>query len=92
MKKLEKAVQILADEWQRTIIEDDLQADSWSWLLRNSGLDAEDMKEENYDILKGTKAEMTDNYEIEEVDCFVPYSKIVKALIKELKERGIFTK
>ncbi len=92
MTKLEKAVQILADEWQRTIVEDDLQADSWSWLLRNSGLDAEDMKEENYDILKGTEAEMTDDYEIEEVDCFVSYNKIVKALIKELKERGIFTK
>lgn len=95
MTNIEKAVQIIVNDYKATLQSDysDWDIRSWSDMIEAFGQDSQDVKEDVVYTLKEADIFLNDDFELEEQDgSLVTYRKLMNAVRKEMKNRGIFKK
>lgn len=100
MNNLEIAVKAVADYLEKELNDGyyaDDEISSWSEMLECFGWDSEDAKDEIRTVLWDYANENhvdcdlnDDDDELENGNEFVPYKKLVNAIRKEMKNRGLF--
>lgn len=95
MTNLENAVQIIVNDYKTTLQSDYSGWDihSWSDMIGAFGQDSQDVKEDVVYTLKEADIFLNDDFGLEEQDgSVVTYRKLMNAVRKEMKNRGIFKK
>lgn len=95
MTNLENAVEIIVNDYENTLQNDysDWDIHSWSDMIEASGQDSQDVKEDVVYTLKEADIFLNDDFGLEEQDgSVVTYRKLMNAVRKEMKNRGIFRK
>lgn len=95
MTNLENAVQIIVNDYKATLQSDysDWDIHSWSDMIEAFGQDSQDVKEDVVYTLKEADIFLNDDFGLEEQDgSVVTYRKLMNAVRKEMKNRGIFKK
>lgn len=90
MTNLEKAVQIIANDYKTTLQNDysDWDIHSWSDMVEAFGQDSKDIKEDVIYTLRGADIYLNDDCELEEQDgTTISYRKLMNEVRKEMKKR-----
>lgn len=90
MTNLEKAVQIIVNDYKTTLQNDysDWDIDSWSDMIEAFGQDSRGVKEDVIYVLMGANIYLNDDCELEEQDgTTISYRKLMNEVRKEMKNR-----
>ena len=90
MTNLEKAVQIIVNDYKTTLQNDysDWDIHSWSDMVEAFGQDSKDIKEDVIYTLRGADIYLNDDCELEEQDgTTISYRKLMNEVRKEMKKR-----
>lgn len=90
MKNLEKAVQIIVNDYKTTLQNDysDWDINSWSDMIEAFGQDSRGVKEDVIYVLMGANIYLNDDCELEEQDgTTISYRKLMNEVRKEMKNR-----
>lgn len=90
MTNLEKAVQIIVNDYKTTLQNDysDWDIHSWSDMIDAFGQDSRGVKEDVIYVLMGANIYLNDDCELEEQDgTIISYRKLMNEVRKELKNK-----
>lgn len=90
MTNLEKAVQIIVNDYKTTLQNDysDWDINSWSDMIEAFGQDSRGVKEDVIYVLMGANIYLNDDCELEEQDgTTISYIKLMNEVRKEMKNR-----
>ena len=90
MTNLEKAVQIIVNDYKTTLQNDysDWNINSWSDMIEAFGQDSRGVKEDVIYVLMGANIYLNDDCELEEQDgTTISYRKLMNEVRKEMKNR-----
>jgi hypothetical protein len=90
MTNLEKAVQIIVNDYKTTLQNDysDWDINSWSDMIEAFGQDSRGVKEDVIYVLMGANIYLNDDCELEEQDgTTISYRKLMNEVRKEMKNR-----
>ena len=90
MTNLEKAVQIIVNDYKITLQNDysDWDINSWSEMIEAFGQDSRGVKEDVIYVLMGANIYLNDDCELEEQDgTTISYRKLMNEVRKEMKKR-----
>lgn len=90
MTNLEKALQIIVNDYKTTLQNDysDWDINSWSDMIEAFGQDSRGVKEDVIYVLMGANIYLNDDCELEEQDgTTISYRKLMNEVRKEMKNR-----